>query len=269
MKYNFFNNLLVLDLANNHFGDINHAKKIVSDFSKIIKKKKLKATIKFQFRNLETFIHKDYINSDEKYVKRFLSTKLSNDNFKNLYSHIKKNNLLTSCTPFDEKSVDLIEKMKFDIIKIASVSSIDFNLLERVSRNKIPKIISTGGKSLEEIDKIVSFFKKKKQIFALMHCVAIYPSENETLQISFIKNLIQRYGNVPIGWSTHEKPNEFLPAALAYASGARIFEKHIGINSKKYKLNDYSITPEVFIIASATPCLAKKGLEESPKGLLA
>ena len=246
MKYNFFNNLLVLDLANNHFGDINHAKKIVSDFSKIIKKKKLKATIKFQFRNLETFIHKDYINSDEKYVKRFLSTKLSNDNFKNLYSHIKKNNLLTSCTPFDEKSVDLIEKMKFDIIKIASVSSIDFNLLERVSRNKIPKIISTGGKSLEEIDKIVSFFKKKKQIFALMHCVAIYPSENETLQISFIKNLIQRYGNVPIGWSTHEKPNEFLPAALAYASGARIFEKHIGINSKKYKLNDYSITPEVF-----------------------
>ena len=51
--------------------------------------------------------------------------------------------------------------MRFDIIKIASVSSIDFNLLERVSKNKIPKIISTGGKSIEDIDKIVSFLKKE------------------------------------------------------------------------------------------------------------
>ena len=154
--------------------------------------------------------------------------------------------MLTSCTPFDEASVDLIETMKFDIIKIASVSSLDFNLLERVSRNNIPKIISTGGKTLADIDKIVSFFKKKKQTFALMHCIAIYPSANEQLQIKFIKELISRYKDVTVGWSTHEKPSEFLPASLAYACGARIFEKHIGIHSEKYGLNDYSITPEVF-----------------------
>jgi N-acetylneuraminate synthase len=175
-----------------------------------------------------------------------MSTRLEDNNFKKLFTHIKKHKLLTSCTPFDEKSVDLIEKMKFDFIKIASVSSLDFNLLERVSKNKIPKIISTGGKSLEDIDKIVSFFKKKNQKFSIMHCVAIYPSENHMLQIGFIKNLIDRYKDVTVGWSTHEKPDEFLPAALAYASGARMFEKHIGIKSKKYKLNDYSITPNTF-----------------------
>ena len=71
--------------------------------------------------------------------------------------------------------------MRFDIIKIASVSSIDFNLLERVSKNKIPKIISTGGKSIEDIDKIVSFFKKKQ--IALMHCIALYPSKNDTYKL--------------------------------------------------------------------------------------
>ena len=136
--------------------------------------------------------------------------------------------------------------MNFDILKIASVSSLDFNLLERVVRNKIPKLISTGGKSLNDIDKIVSFFRKKKQTFALMHCIAIYPSANKDLQISFIKELKDRYKDLEIGWSTHERPNENLPASLAYACGARIFEKHIGINSKKYALNDYSITPRVF-----------------------
>ena len=246
MKKNVFEDLFVLDLANNHFGDVKHAKNIIEKFGQISRKYKLKSTIKFQFRELNTFIHKKFKNSDEKFIKRFSSTKMSEKSFKYLFKIIKKNKLLTSCTPFDEASVDLIEKMKFDFIKIASVSSLDFNLLERVTKNNIPKIISTGGKNLSEIDKIVSFLKKKKQTFALMHCIAIYPSSNEQLQIKFIKELISRYKDVTIGWSTHEKPNEFLPASLAYACGARMFEKHIGINSKKYVLNDYSITPDVF-----------------------
>ena len=41
--------------SNNHFGDVGHAKKIISHFSKIVNKKN-KATIKFQFRDLESFI---------------------------------------------------------------------------------------------------------------------------------------------------------------------------------------------------------------------
>ena len=243
---NIFENLLVLDMANNHFGSLSHGNKIINQFGKIVRRKKLKATIKFQFRNLNNFIHPDFINSDEKYVKRFLSTKLSMDHFKKLFKNIKKNKMLTSCTPFDEDSVDLVEKMNFDILKIASVSSLDFNLLERVANNNIPKLISTGGKTLEDIDKIVSFFRRKKQNFAIMHCIAIYPTENSNLQISFIKELRDRYKDIEIGWSTHESPEENLPASLAYACGARIFEKHIGIKSKKFKLNNYSVTPEQF-----------------------
>ena len=57
-----FNNLYVLDLANNHFGDLNHAKKIVDKFSLIIKKFKINACIKFQFRDLDTYIHPDFQN---------------------------------------------------------------------------------------------------------------------------------------------------------------------------------------------------------------
>ena len=117
---------------------------------------------------------------------------------------------------------------------------------ERVIKNKIPKIISTGGVKIEDIDKIVSFYSKKKQKFALMHCVSVYPTDNEKLNLSFIENLKKRYDNVNIGWSTHEDPNEFLPAALAFSKGASIFEKHIGIISNKYKLNKYSITPDKF-----------------------
>jgi len=243
---NPFKDLFILDLANNHFGDVSHAKKIIKKFSDISNKKKIKSAIKFQLRDYNTFIHKDFLESKDKYVRRFLDTKLEIDEFKKLFKYVKKNKLLTACTPFDENSVDVIEKFKFDYLKIASVSSNDFRLLKRVVKNKIPKIISTGGLSLSEIDKIIRLMKKYNQIFALMHCISLYPSEETDLQLSFIKSMKKRYSNIPIGWSTHENPNSFLPSSLANACGAELFERHIGINSKKYKLNKYSMEPHVF-----------------------
>ena len=113
-------------------------------------------------------------------------------------------------------------------------------------KNKIPKIISTGGLSVPDIDKIIRLMKKYDQNFALMHCISIYPSEETDLQLSFIKSMKKRYPNTPIGWSTHENPKSFLPSSLAKACGAELFERHIGINSKKYKLNKYSMEPNVF-----------------------
>ena len=246
IKKNIFDNLYVLDIANNHFVNLQHGKNIINAFSKIIKRHKINATFKFQFRNLDTFISKSAAKSNNAYIDRFLSTKLTDENYYKLMRLIKKNKVLTSCTPFDEESVTKIEKMKFDIIKIASVSANEWPLLERVSKNKIPKIISTGGLSLEEIDEIVSFFRHRNNQFALMHCVSIYPTKNDDLQLNVIKDLKKRYKDITIGWSTHESPDQILPGPLAYACGARMFEKHINIKSKKYSINKYSIEPEQY-----------------------
>ena len=243
---NTFKDLFILDLANNHFGDVSHAKKIIKKFAEVVKKNKVKAAIKFQLRDYETFIHRNYINSNDRYVRRFLDTKLGISQFKLLFKYVKKNKLLTACTPFDENSVKVIENFKFDFLKIASVSSGDFRLLKRVVKNKIPKIISTGGLNFTGIDKITRIMKRNNQNFSLMHCISIYPSNDFDLQISFIKSMKRRYPNTPIGWSTHENPESFLPSSLAKACGAEIFERHIGIKSKKYKLNNYSMEPNIF-----------------------
>ena len=85
-----FDKLVVLDLANNHFGDVFFAKKIVNSFGKIVRKHKVNSTIKFQFRDLPNFIHKDFINSDLPYVRRFLDTKMSDEKFFSLFKCIKK-----------------------------------------------------------------------------------------------------------------------------------------------------------------------------------
>ena len=69
-----FHNLFVLDLANNHQGDIKHARNIIKKYSNVIKKSSLKATIKFQFRQLDTFIHPKYdkFPKNTKELNRFL-----------------------------------------------------------------------------------------------------------------------------------------------------------------------------------------------------
>ena len=77
MDFNF-KDLFVLDIANNHQGSLTHGKKIIDKHSVELKKKNVKAGFKFQFRNLETFIHKDFKGSkDTKHISRFESTELS------------------------------------------------------------------------------------------------------------------------------------------------------------------------------------------------
>ena len=118
--------LYIFEMANNHQRDLKHAFKIVDEVKKIKKDKNIKAAIKLQFRNLDTFIHKSYQKSNLKFVKRFNETRLTQEEFSSLVKYIKKNNILTCATPFDNESIKLIDKFDIDILKIASCSCDDW-----------------------------------------------------------------------------------------------------------------------------------------------
>src|SRR5689334_11728429 len=55
-----FENLFVLELANNHWGSVDRGTRIIRDFSQLARFNNVRACIKFQFRNVDTFIHKDF-----------------------------------------------------------------------------------------------------------------------------------------------------------------------------------------------------------------
>ena len=63
-------------------GDLNHAKKIISKYYTLSKSYRslMDFAVKFQFRDLNTFINHNYTFSDHKQVKRFVDTKLSKNN---------------------------------------------------------------------------------------------------------------------------------------------------------------------------------------------
>ena len=60
-----FNNLFVLDLANNHQGNIKHGLKIIKECGKMVRKHNIRAAIKFQFRQYDTFIHPDHVEGSD------------------------------------------------------------------------------------------------------------------------------------------------------------------------------------------------------------
>jgi sialic acid synthase SpsE len=240
-----FNNLFIFEMANNHQGSIDHGKRIISEVAKVAHSAGVRGAVKLQFRDLDTFIHPKFRNSDDnKHIPRFLSTRLRDDQFVELIEEVRRNNLLTMVTPFDEKSVDKIEQMGVEIIKIGSCSAQDWPLLERIAMAGKPVICSTGGLTIKDVDKIVSFFQKRSVHFALEHCVSIYPTPPEKFHFSQIELFRSRYPGVIIGFSTHESPENISAIQLAYAKGARIFEKHVGVPTDKIKLNAYSANPE-------------------------
>lgn len=240
-----FDGLFIFETANNHQGSVYHGIKIIKAMAKVARKHKIKAGIKFQYRDLDTLIHPDFRDrTDVKHIPRFLGTRLSKNEFQMMVNAVRDEGLVTICTPFDEPSVGTILDHGIQIIKVASCSANDWPLLEEIAKAKKPIICSTGGKSIDDIDKIVSFFTHRGVDFALMHCVGLYPTPNSEFQLNFMDRMKRRYRYVPVGYSGHDAPDNLDVVKMAVAKGASILERHVGLPTQEITLNKYSMSPE-------------------------
>jgi len=240
-----FKNLFVLELANNHWGSVERGIKIINDHAQIAKFNNIKAAIKLQFRDVESFIHIDSKGKqDSRYIKKTEDTKMSKEDLHTLIKEIKKVNCIPMATPFDENSVDLCVEFDLPIIKIASSDVNDWPLIEKISKTGKPTIISTGGVSEKDLDDVVEYFNSRKIPLAINHCVSLYPSEDEDLCLSQIDFLIKRYPNNVIGLSTHEYHDWSSSVMMSYAKGARTWERHIDINYDNVPVSKYCSLPE-------------------------
>jgi N-acetylneuraminate synthase len=147
-------------------------------------------------------------------------------------------------TPFDEASVDLCESLDLPMIKIASSDLNDWPLIERIAKTRKPVIVSTGGASIKDMDDFVTFFENRKIPIAINHCVSLYPSEDSELELNQIDFLKNRYPDAVVGFSSHEYHSWNNSILIAYAKGARTFERHIDIDADGKAVSPYCSTPE-------------------------
>ena len=243
MNHAFPDLLFVFEVANNHQGDVEHGLRIISEMGRIASQNGIQAAVKLQYRDLDTFIHPDYVGRDDvKHIPRFLSTRLPARDFRRLVAATRHAGMLSMVTPFDEPSVELLLEHEVDIVKVASCSALDWPLLDAIAAAGKPVICSTGGKSIHDIDKIVSFFDHRYvKDLGLLHCVGLYPTPSDKVQMAFMRRLQQRFRKVVVGYSGHEAPDNLDVVKAAVALGARILERHVGLPHATSPLNAYSL----------------------------
>ena len=230
---------LVAEISANHCGNINLAKKLI----KCAKDNGADAA-KLQTYTADTMT----IQSNKKYFKiknglwkGYDLWNLYNEAHtplewhKKLFDYGKKLGITIFSTPFDETAVNLLEKLKCPMYKVASFEMTDLLLIKKISQTKKPIIISTGMASMEEIALAYRTAKNygAKDI-TLLYCVSNYPSKNIDFNLNNIKILKNKF-KCRVGLSDHSKDNRVAIAAIAV--GAEMVEKHIALDKQKRGLD--------------------------------
>jgi N-acetylneuraminate synthase len=245
VAFDIFEDLFVLELANNHWGKLYRGLKIIDDFAAVVKENSVRASIKLQFRDVDEFIHREYRDADDvRYIKKTLDTQMPWDELRRMIDAVKGHGMIAMVTPFDEVSVDKCVEFGVDVLKIASSDIRDKTLLRKIASTGLPVIASSGGADAHHIDALVDYFVSRGIPFALNHCVSIYPSEDSELELNQIDYLKARYPDITVGLSTHEHRDWHDSILIAYAKGARTFERHVDIDFEGVPVSAYCTRPD-------------------------
>ncbi len=165
-----------------------------------------------------------------------------NDNFhKKIFSYARKKKIEIFSTPFDEKSVDYLEKLKVNFYKIASVDAVNLPLIRKVGKTGKPLILSTGMTNISIIEDAIQEFKKTgNKNLILLHCLSSYPANEREMNLKAINTLKNIY-NIPVGLSDHFPGIEI--SLMSIGIGANIIERHFTLD-KNFEGPDHMLSSE-------------------------
>ena len=231
----------IAEISSNHCGSFNLAKKLIKcayvNGADAVKLQTYTADTMTVESNKKKFKIKDGLWRGytlwDLYNKAHTPLKWHNQ----LFKYAKSLGIKIFSTPFDDTSVNFLEKLNCPIYKIASFEMTDLNLVKKVSQTKKPLIISTGMASLDEIAATVKTARKNgaKEI-TLLYCVSNYPASLDDFNLKNIEILKKKF-KCRVGISDHSTDNRVAIAAVA--AGAEVIEKHIALDNQKkgYDIN--------------------------------
>lgn len=238
---------IIAEAGINHNGSIELAKKIIDKAKNIGVD-----AIKFQTFKTEKIVTKkaekaEYQKINSKKTSQYYMLKkleLNPNEFKEIARYTKKKGLIFLSSPFDQDSVDLLEKIGTPAYKVPSGEINNYPLLKYIAKKQKTIILSTGMSTLCEIEKAIKEIEKYNENIILMHCITSYPAKKEEINLNVIKTLKTAFKK-PVGFSDHTLGFEMSIAAVAL--GSCIIEKHFTLD-KNLPGPDHkaSLEPEEF-----------------------
>jgi len=218
---------VIAEIGNNHNGSFERAIQMVD-----VAIEMGADCVKFQMRHLEEVyrlrtLRKDGEDLGTEYVLDLLRRfELSVEEHRKLAVHCAQKGVLYLCTPWDERSVEILEELGVLAYKVASADLTNLPLLDRLCATGKPLILSTGMSCREEVQITVNFLNKRKARFVLLHCNSTYPAPLHDIHLKWMAQL--RGIHPLVGYSGHERGIAVTLAAVAL--GACVIERHFTLD---------------------------------------
>ena len=147
-----------------------------------------------------------------------------------IMEHCRSKKILFLSSPFDIKSVDMLNELGMPIFKIPSGEITNLPYLRHVSRLGKEIILSTGMSNLQEVEdalRIIEGEGTPRSRITVLHATTEYPCPMSDVNLNAMLT-IQKAFQVKVGYSDHTNGIEVPIAAVAL--GARVIEKHFTLD---------------------------------------
>ena len=222
---------IIAEAGINHNGKMTNATKLIDHASEIgvnAIKFQLFDTTKLSTSNakLANYQKKTSLKTQNELLK---PVQLSKNEIIYLQKYANKKKLDFLSSAFDIESQEFLIKIGVPMLKIASGEITNDPLIISAAKSNLPTIISTGMSTINEINYTEKLFLKFNKKLILLHCVSLYPTPLNELNLNFLLTLSKKSKSL-IGFSDHSIGIE--AAATATALGAKVIEKHITLDKR-------------------------------------
>jgi N,N'-diacetyllegionaminate synthase len=224
------NTYIIAEIGINHNGNLNKAISLI----KAAKKSGTDA-VKFQLYNTNSLANKKDLKKYKLFKRKKSETlyqmwerlRLKKKWIKKISNFCLKIKIDLGFSVFDKESLNILDKINYKFIKVASSDITDLNLIKNIKKKKKWIIISTGMASKVEILQACELVKKCN--YSLLHCVSLYPTPISKINLKRMICLKKFCNNV--GFSDHTEG--ITSSIMAINLGAKILEKHFTDNKKQ------------------------------------
>lgn len=217
--------------------------------------------VKFQSWSAKSLYSATYY-AENPIAKRFVDRfSLAPEALAELATYARAKDLAFSSTPYSEEEVDfLVDTCRAPYLKIASMELDNLDFLAYIGAKRVPLVLSTGMGTMEEIRRAVKTLETAgAEQMVLLHCVSIYPTKVETINLRNILGLRKAFPKYPIGFSDHTEGDAASVAAVAL--GAALIEKHLTLDHTKVGMDNGMATEPAAFSALVVKCrMVQQGL---------
>ena len=237
---------VIAEIGHNHQGSLEQAKAMLTmakDCGANAVKLQKRANRMLYTREFFEQPYDNEFSFGDTYGEHREALELGRDEYVELQRYAREIGITFFATPFDVESADFLAELDMPAYKLASADLVNTPLVRHVAAFGKPMLISTGGATLEDVDRAVEAIRPLNEQICILQCTASYPCETEDLHLRVITTLRERYPDYVIGLSDHQ--NGISMALVAYMLGARVIEKHFTLNHA-WKGTDhaFSLMPE-------------------------